>query len=40
MRQTTGEDEAVKGDGIKEDTKEEWLREPETWTMPVSTVDK
>ena len=40
MRQTTGEDEAVKGDGVKEDTKGEWLRGLETQAMPVSTVGK
>ena len=40
MCQATGEDEVAKGDGIREDTKGEWLREPETRAMPVSTVDK
>ena len=40
MHRTTGEDEAAKGDGVKEDTKGEWLREPETQATPVSTVGK
>ena len=30
MRQTIGKDEVAKGDGIKEDTKEGWLKGPET----------
>ena len=30
MHQTTGEDKVAKGDGVKEDTKEEWLRGLET----------
>ena len=29
MHQATGEDEAAKGDGVKEDTKEGWLKGPE-----------
>ena len=40
MRQTTGEDKATNKDGVKEDTKEEWLKGLEIRTMPASAVGK
>ena len=40
MHPPTGKDEAAKEDGIKEDSREEWLKGLETQTMPVSTVGK
>ena len=40
VHQLTGEDEEVKEDGTKEDTKEEWLKGLEIQAMPVSTADK
>ena len=40
MHRITGEDEAAKGDGVKEGIKGEWLKGPETPAMPASTADK
>ena len=40
MHQPTGEDEVAKEDGAKEDTKDEWPKDPEIQTMLASIVDK